>query len=89
MINATRKGAKGAKGGFKYRCSSTNDAYIRNIRWLLITFTTELTPNIAIFAPTTTVATKNIAIFTPATTVSTSNIAIFTFSHLHLFLNQE
>ena len=24
MINATRKGAKGAKGGFKYRCSSTN-----------------------------------------------------------------
>ena len=24
MINATRKGAKGAKEGFKYRCSSTN-----------------------------------------------------------------
>ena len=24
MINATRKGAKAAKGGFKYRCSSTN-----------------------------------------------------------------
>ena len=87
MINATRKGAKAAKGGFKYRCSSPNDAYMRHIRWLLITFTTELTPNIAIFAPTTTVVTQNIAIFTPATTVVTSNIAIFTLSHLLLLVS--